>query len=265
MPEEPVGRRKESFDDFAEYYDRYRLGYPEEVVKAIVASSQLGEGSRVLEIGCGTGQLSVPLAERGVNLVALDLGPNLVALARKNLSHFARAEVLVCTFEDWPLPDEPFNAVVSANAFHWLDRELRFSKSAEALKIGGVLCIGHAHHVCGGTPGFFEDTQQYYIKWGLSHDPFFQPPRPADAPVMYPELDERPEFGPVFRQRFEISRQHTTETYVGWLQTDSLISTLTDGARQGFLGDIAGLIQAKYNGTVSRNFVYEIITAVKSK
>jgi len=258
-------RRKESFDRVAEHYNSYRVGYPHRVVDALVASSHIQEGSRVLEIGCGTGQLSVPLAERGVELLALDLGPNLVGFARRNLAPFTRATVVVGAFEEWPLPDQPFDAVVSANALHWLDPEVRFSKTAEALKLGGVLTIGHAHHVRGGTPGFFEDSQEYYLKWGLSDDPFFQPPRPADAPVMYPDLDGRPEFGPVRRQRFEVPSHFTTESYVGWLKTDSLVSILDDHSRLGFLNDIGHLIDAKYQGAVSRNFVYEIITAQRAK
>jgi hypothetical protein len=78
---------------------------------------------------------------------------------------------------------------------------------------------------------------------------------------MYPDLDQRPEFRLVRRQRFEIPRQFTTETYVGWLMTDSLVSSIEDDARQGFLNDIEHLVDAKYQGTVSRNWVYEIITA----
>jgi SAM-dependent methyltransferase len=263
--DESANRRKESFDRVAEHYNSYRSGYPVEVVDALVVSSHLREGSRVLEIGCGTGQLSVPLAERGVDLLALELGPNLAAFARKNLARFERANVVVGAFEEWRVPDRRFDAVVSANAFHWLDPELRFSKSADALKVGGFLAIGHAHHVRGGTPGFFEDTQEFYLKWGLSDDPFFQPTSAADAPVMYTDLDQRPEFRLVRRQRFEIPRQFTTESYVGWLMTDSLVSSIGDDARQGFLNDIGHLVDAKYQGTVSRNWVYEIITAQKAK
>jgi SAM-dependent methyltransferase len=172
--------------------------------------------------------------------------------------------VIVTAFEDWRLPDEPFDAVVSANAFHWLDPELRFSKAAAALRPGGVLCIGNAHHVQGGTPGFFEDSQEYYLAYGLSDDPFFQPPPAADAPVMYPELDERPEFGPVRRQRFEIPRQHTTESYVGWLRTDSMVSGLGGAERESFLRDIGRLIDTRHGGSIARNFVYEIVTAPRS-
>src|SRR6516164_3855626 len=109
------------------------------------------------------------------------------------------------------------------------------AKSARALRPGGSLTIVHAHHVRGGTPGFFEDTQPYYLKRGLSDDPLFQPTAPADAPVMYPELEAQPGFRSVRRHRHEIPQRHTAMSYTGWLKTDSLILSLDDQARTGFL------------------------------
>ena len=256
-----VSRRKESFDRVAEDYNRWRGGYPEEVIVDVLASAHIEANSRVLEVGCGTGQVSVALAVHGVELVAVELGPNLAALARQNLAPFPKARVEIGAFEDWPLPSDPFDAVVVANAFHWLDPAVRFSKSAHALRLGGHLTIAHAHHVQGGTPGFFEATQEYYRKWGLSDDPFFRPTNAEDAPIMYPELNEQPEFGPLRRHRFEIPRQHTAESYLGWLRTDSLVATLDPDARDGFLNDIGHLIETEFQGTVSRNFLYEVITA----
>lgn len=87
------------------------------------------------------------------------------------------------------------------------------------------------------------------------------PPAPADAPVMYPELDAQPGFRSVCRRRFEIPRRHTTESCVGWLRTDSLILSLDHQARAGFLNGIAALINGKYDGSAAWKFVYEVITA----
>lgn len=264
MSAPPPDRRKESFNEAAADYHHYRSAYPDDVVTDVIAASQLRPGSRALEVGCGTGQLTVPLARYGADVVAVELGPDLAVFARQNLAAFPNAQVEVSAFEDWPLPPEPFDAVISASAFHWLDPEIRYSKSARALKPGGRLTVLHAHHVRGGTPGFFEDTQPYYMKWGLSDDPFFQPPSPANVPAMYPELAERTEFSTVRRRRFEIPRQYTTETYVGWLKTDSLVNSLGTHARQGFLGDIGMLVDTRYHGAVARNFVYEVVSAERT-
>jgi SAM-dependent methyltransferase len=96
--------------------------------QALVAASAVRTGSRVLEIGCGTGQLSVPLADLGVELTAVELRPHLAALARRNLEQFPQARVLVSSFEEWQLPDRKFDAVICASAFHWLDPEVRYAK-----------------------------------------------------------------------------------------------------------------------------------------
>jgi SAM-dependent methyltransferase len=261
---EEAGRRRESFDLVAEDYNVYRSPYPQEVVDTVIALSNLHHGSRVLEIGCGTGQLSVPLAQHGIDLLALELGPHLAALARRNLKRFPNVHVEASSFEAWPLPSQKFAAVVSASAFHWLDPAVRFSKSAEALHPGGFLTILHVHHVRGGTPGFFADTQPYYMKWGLSDDLSFQPPEPDNVPPMYPELDQLPEFRSVERHHFEIPMSHSSTSYIGWLHTDSLVNSLNDQSRRGFLQDIDRLIASKYNGEVVRNYVYEVIVAQKA-
>lgn len=257
MKNEKSGRRRESFDLVAEYYNVYRSPYPQEVVETVIALSHLHTGSKVLEIGCGTGQLSVPLAQHGIDLLALEPGPHLAALARQNLKRFPDVHVEVSLFETWPLPPQKFNAVVSASAFHWLDPDVRFCKSAEALQPGGFLMILHVHHVRGGTPGFFADTQPYYMKWGLSNDLSLQPPAPDHIPTMYPELDSLPSFCSVERHHFEIPMRHSTASYIGWLHTDSLVNSLNEQERAGFLQDIGRLIESKYHGQVVRNFVYE--------
>lgn len=261
---EEAGRRRASFDAVADSYNVYRSPYPQEVVETVIASSHLHQGSRVLEIGCGTGQLSVPLAAIGVDLLAVELGPHLAALARRNLKQFPHAQVEVSAFEAWPLPSQQFDAVVSASAFHWLDPAVRFSKSAQALHPGGCLTILHVHHVRGGTPGFFAETQPYYLKWGLSDDLSFQPPAPDHVPTMYPELDQLPAFRSVERHYFEIPRRHSTASYIGWLHTDSLVNSLDDQARRGFLQDIERLVETKYHGEVVRNWVYEVIVAQRA-
>jgi SAM-dependent methyltransferase len=254
-------RRKESFDRVADAYAVFRPAPPPEVIDAIVTASILRRGCRVLEIGCGTGQLSVPLAEFGVELVAIELGPHLAAAAERNLERFPHARILVSSFEEWQLPVRKFDAVICANAFHWLDGELRYSKCAAALRPGGALTILHVHHVRGGTTEFFADTQAYYRRWGLSDDSTFELPDPNDLPPAYPELDRRSEFGAVERFRFEIPMRHTTDSYIGWLTTDSLVNSIDDESRAGFLEDMKWLIARRYNGAVERNLVYELIVA----
>src|SRR4051794_41692614 len=110
-----------TFGEVAEIYDRARPGYPERIFDDLTEVARLGEGARVLEVGCGTGKATVPLARRGYELVCVELGERLAAVARRNLSAFPRAEVAVAAFEEWDAGGLHFDAVVAFTAFHWLD------------------------------------------------------------------------------------------------------------------------------------------------
>jgi 16S rRNA A1518/A1519 N6-dimethyltransferase RsmA/KsgA/DIM1 with predicted DNA glycosylase/AP lyase activity len=74
----PLSRQ---FEDAAQLYDEVRPRYPEEVVEYIIAFAALPAQARVFEVGCGTGQMTLPFARRGYTVVALDQGERLAALA----------------------------------------------------------------------------------------------------------------------------------------------------------------------------------------
>jgi len=81
------------FDEDAERYDRARPGYPDVLFDDLCELAQLDAGSRVLEIGCGTGQATRRFAQRGMAIVAVELGANLAAVTRRNLAAFPDTRV----------------------------------------------------------------------------------------------------------------------------------------------------------------------------
>ena len=81
-----------------------------------------------LEIGCGTGKATRPLAERGYSILGVELGANLAEVARRKVADFPHVEIVTSSFEEWDPGRERFDAVVSFNAFHWLDPDVRFAK-----------------------------------------------------------------------------------------------------------------------------------------
>src|SRR6266511_3093437 len=122
-------RLRATFNEVAELYHRARPGYPPEVFDDMAELACIGPGCRVLEIGCGTGQATVPLAQRGCEVVCVELGAAMAAVARRKLARFPAVRVEVSAFEDWPLPVERFDTVVSATAFHWIDPAVRVAKA----------------------------------------------------------------------------------------------------------------------------------------
>jgi SAM-dependent methyltransferase len=95
----------------------------------------------VLEVGCGSGQLTRGLLARGLHVTALEPGTNLIALARQNLEGAGRVEFVNARFEDAVLPRGQFQAVFSASAFHWIDPEVSWQKAADVLVPGGTLAL----------------------------------------------------------------------------------------------------------------------------
>lgn len=256
-------RRGDSFDQVADLYNRYRRTPPAPVVEALINLTNIGARTRVVEFGCGAGQLSVPLAATGADLTCVEPGARLAAIAARNLTPFSTARVECATFEDWPLPIDLFDAVVVANAFHWLDADLRITKPTALLRPGGSLAILHTHHVRGGTPGFAEASQHCYLRSGLAADLTFRPPLPDEIPASYPELEQVPAFVSVRRERFHIPTRYTTDEYVGLLRTDSLVNTLDPESRARFLDDIALLIDNSFGGLIERSYLYEVVVATR--
>lgn len=257
-------RKRESFNTVVDWYDRYRRGYPAEVIEQIVQAAQIGTGSHALEIGCGTGQLTRPLLERGITVTAVELGEALAERARRNLAQFSGVHIDVSSFETWAMPQERFDAVLRATAFHWLDPKVRAAKSGRALKSGGRLVAVYPHHINEENNEFVRDSQTYYLKWGLSPDPDWRPPTADEVAPMYTDIDECPAFSRVDRLRILKTVHFTTDEYVGLLHTDSLVLTLSPPKREGFLADIATLIDSRYGGKIARDYLYEMVVAQKT-
>src|ERR1700685_4240484 len=108
------------FNEVAVEYDRNRPAYPDALVDQACEVADIGAGDRVLEIGCGTGQLTRSLLARGLRVTAIEPGPQLAALARQRLRSSGQLEIVNVRLEDADLPHAHFRAVFSASAIHWV-------------------------------------------------------------------------------------------------------------------------------------------------
>ena len=95
---------------------------------------------QALEIGCGTGAFARLLAGRSGRVLALDLSPRMIQLAREGSPppniDFQVADVLA-----WDFPAERFDAIATITTLHHLPLEPILSKMKGALKVGGVLVV----------------------------------------------------------------------------------------------------------------------------
>jgi ubiquinone/menaquinone biosynthesis C-methylase UbiE len=141
LPESSARRYGKVFDEVAVEYDRHRPTYPDELVDQACRVAGLSGGDQVLEVGCGSGQLTRGLLARGLRVTALEPGKNLIALARQNLEGAGAVEFVNAQFEDASFPGGHFQAVFSASAFHWVDPKVSWQKAADVLVPGGMLSL----------------------------------------------------------------------------------------------------------------------------
>jgi protein-L-isoaspartate O-methyltransferase len=245
-------RLRATFDEDADRYDRVRPGYPPALFDDLAAWADLRPGSRVLEIGAGTGQATRDLAARGYRVTAVELGPELAERARRNLAGFPDTEVVTADFDRWT-PPHRYDAVVAATAFHWLDPATRAARTAAALADGGALAVVATEHVAGGSDAFFDEVQRCYERWDPATPPGLRLLPASAFSADLPDIASSGRFGPVHTGRYESTLRYSTAEYLDVLDTYSGHRALPRADHDGLFAGIADLIDTRHGGHVAKN------------
>jgi SAM-dependent methyltransferase len=129
---------EQGFTAGADAYERGRPSYPGEAVTLLTTELALGPGRRLLDLGAGTGKMTVLLAATGADVVAVEP----VAAMRERLSALLPGvEALDGTAESIPLPSSSVHAVVVAQSFHWFDAPVALAEIARVLRPDGGLAL----------------------------------------------------------------------------------------------------------------------------
>ncbi len=221
---------RQTFDGGSAEYDRARPVAPDHVFDDLVSLAELGAGARLLEIGCGTGQNTTPLAERGFEIVAVELGERMADLARRNLAAFPDVTVVTSSFEEWDPGDGRFDAVVSFNAFHWIDPEVAYTKSAAVLRDGGALGVYGTRFAThqDSDPVWLATREDHLAATGEQDERMFLP-----IDHVRDRSDEFTEggFAAVTVRRYRWDESFDADAYVALLGTVSRYRALADDVR----------------------------------
>lgn len=146
--------------EVATYYARHRRGYPPEVLDALAGALGLGADDTVIDLGCGTGQLSIPLATRVRAVVGVDPEPDMLALARRAAEDHATTNTTWVLGGDGDLPalgrllgERNVAALTVAVAIHFMDRDELLRSVRPLLRPGGGVAV-----ITNGTPLWAQDT-----------------------------------------------------------------------------------------------------------
>ena len=124
--------RADSFGTAARAYDRHRPRYPAQLIDDLVAPRV----ERALDVGAGTGISSRQLANRGVDVLALEPDPRMAELAAEKGIH-----TRVAKFEEWDAAEQTFDLVLFAQSFHWVDPDVALAKVRRLLTDRGRLAL----------------------------------------------------------------------------------------------------------------------------
>ncbi|MBT5022471.1 methyltransferase domain-containing protein [Candidatus Woesearchaeota archaeon] len=124
-----------TFGNISKIYNLARPDYPEELIDDI--TKELKPNSKILDVGCGTGQATKILAKKGFQITGTDLSEEMITIAKTNCPN---ANFLAGRFEDIDFNQnnqnnqtEKFDLITSGMAWHWLDKNIAYKKAHDLL------------------------------------------------------------------------------------------------------------------------------------
>ncbi len=249
-------RRRVTFDAISDIYDSGRPSYPGELYDDLLSEISVVGGAppQVLEVGCGTGQATRSLLERGCTVTAVELGPSLATKARANLSTFAgHFEVIVGDFEKVSLPLHSYDVVASASAFHWIDPVVGFSKAVELLRpIGMIALWGMGEQSDSSQTDFAADVRAIYDQLEIPRRAGRRPGGDLERPGSAKAIEESGLFGPVEILRYRCDLTYSRERYLNLVSSYSRFQTLPPSLQNSLTERIGSLIEDRYGGAIVR-------------
>ncbi|HEX3841865.1 MAG TPA: class I SAM-dependent methyltransferase [Acidimicrobiales bacterium] len=121
-------------------YDAGRPDYPERVYDVLVERCGLAVGSRVIELGPGTGLATARMLALGAHVTGVEVDPSMAAYLQESLGG-KNLEVVVGPFEEAELTERAFDLAVAANAFHWIRPGVGGPKLRRLLVPGGWVAV----------------------------------------------------------------------------------------------------------------------------
>jgi len=148
------------FSGTADYYARYRPRYPTRLLEDVRELARGGPAEYLVDWGCGTGEVALPLSSSFERVTAIDLDPEMVAVARRRAAELGVTNVdwRVGRAEDLPIGADSCDLIAAGSSFHWMDRELLSARAYAGLrKESSLVLIG------GGSSVWDENAEWHTI------------------------------------------------------------------------------------------------------
>ena len=261
-------QRRNLFSSDVVAYDFGRPGYPDRVYELLQQVCGLGPGSRVLEIGPGTGQATGRLLGCGATVTAVELGAEMAAaLEAKYRGH--TLSVQVGAFEEIDFDPESFDLIVAATSFHWVPPATGIPRCADLLRPRGWLALWWTYYGDPDRPDPFRDAVTPIfeelapslidtfpgVAFAGAH------PYALDADARIGEIDASGRFGAVRHEVISWTGRHTPGELRALFASYSPCLALPAADRTRVLDAIERLATDTFSGVVERPYLTLIYLA----
>ena len=144
----------------AGFYHRYRHGYPDAVIDVLAGAFKLTGRDVTVDLGCGTGQLTLPIARRVRAVIGMDVEPDMLGHAQQAARDADVRNAMWMLGADTDIPalrrllgDRSVGVVTIAQALHWMDHRDLFRAAVPLVRPGGGVAV-----VTNGTPLWLQET-----------------------------------------------------------------------------------------------------------
>jgi SAM-dependent methyltransferase len=204
------------FRTAAPHYVRYRPAYPAELIARLAGAARLDSTARVLDLGCGPGTLSIPLAAHAGEVVAVDVEPEMLARLRESAP--SNVTAIEARAEDVDETWGAFRLATAGRAFHWFDT---------GLVLGRLAAVTPALALVADAPGGSEAQRQTLH---IAAELIDAPPLPR-ARFRFVDLLRSSPFSEVEVISVEVERRWTPDELIGLAYSTSAASPERLGAR----------------------------------
>ncbi|MFE3177183.1 class I SAM-dependent methyltransferase [Amycolatopsis sp. NPDC059090] len=248
----------ESFGVDPERYDRARPRYPDELVTAVLEASP---GNEILNVGCGTGIEGRQFRARDAVVLGVEPDARMAEFARRGFP------VQVAKFEDWDPAGRMFDALVSGQAWHWVDPVAGAAKAARVLRPGGrFAAFWHVFM----PPEEISHALADALRRAMPDSPFSGNYLKSPSPDAYqPMLDkaaaglaETGDFAEAEFRRYDWTQDYSRDEWLDLLATQGGVTVATPEQRDQVLAEVAAAIDAR-GGHLTTNYSTAEVTAVR--